>query len=95
MKKRISRRQLIKSIPNVTLGVGLLTLLPGKKSSKSTSRFSGNQINIKVLPPGPKLLALLEDVRNYISTGGCSLLYGVGFKGGSHEIVVKYNIMGD
>lgn len=81
MKRKITRREILKFIPGIAMGAGFLTL-PDRTFLQSAVRSSGGQISIKVSPPGPKSIALLEDVRKYIGTGGYSWLYGVGLKGG-------------
>jgi 4-aminobutyrate aminotransferase len=55
--------------------------------SQSTAKFSDNHISVKVSPPGPKSLALLEDVNKYVGRSGYSGLYGVGLKGGNNVYI--------
>ncbi len=83
MMKKITRREMVKSIPGITLGTGFLTLPLNGTFTHSSPLLSVNNINIKVSPPGPKSLALLEDVEKYIGRSGYSGLYGVGLKGGN------------
>jgi len=83
MKTKISRREMVKSIPGIALGAGFLTLPLNRTSARSAALSSGNQISVKISPPGPKSLALLDDVKKYIGRTNYSGLYGVGLKGGN------------
>lgn len=83
MKRQISRRELVKSIPGISLGAGFSTLQLSRALPQSSARLAGNKINVKVSPPGPKSLALLEDVTKYVGRSGYSGLYGVGLNGGN------------
>jgi len=74
---------MVRSISGITLGAGIATL-PFKSSfAYSLSDEGIDQINIKVSPPGPKSLALLDDVRRYIGRTNYAGLYGIGLKGGN------------
>jgi 4-aminobutyrate aminotransferase len=83
MKKRISRRELVRSIPGITLGSGFLTFPFSRQTAYSYEPLTGNKINVKVSPPGPESLAVLEDYKRYIGISGYSGLYSVGLKGGN------------
>jgi len=83
MRRNISRRDLVKSIPGISLGVGSLTSPMTRITGRPETRFSGNQISVTVSPPGPKSLALLEDVKKFTGRSEYCGYYGVGLKSGN------------
>ena len=81
MKTKISRRDVIKSVATVTVGGLAGTSLAQEMlhGSKISSEISPD---IKVLPPGPKSIALIERVKNVIGKTNYTGLYGVVASGG-------------
>ncbi len=81
MKTNISRRNSLKSIAALTLG-GLSSTSMAQKVLITPGSFIGNKPEIKVLPPGPNSLALIERVKNVIGKTNYTGLYGVAASGG-------------
>lgn len=82
MNNKISRRELVKSIPALSLGAGLLTLPTHRTYARPVPRSALDGISVRVSPPGPKSLSLLEDVKKYVSSCEYAGYYGVGLKSG-------------
>ena len=88
MKTKISRREMVKSISGITLGAGFAKIpLNGSFDTIEIGKPK-SQINVKTPPPGPKSLALLEDVKKYIGRSNYAGLYGIGLKDG-HGVYIK------
>lgn len=83
MKTKISRREMVRYIPGITLGTGLFALPYSRLTIPAIKNETRPQINVKVSPPGPKSLELLENVRKYIGKTNYTGLYGVGLKNGN------------
>jgi len=83
MKTKMSRREMVKSISEISVGAGIVTLPFGWSYDKTAVNQTRSQISVKVSPPGPKSLALLDDVGRYIGRSNYSGLYGVGLKDGN------------
>jgi 4-aminobutyrate aminotransferase len=82
MLKKISRRLMVKSISEMTIGAGITTLpfyFPDQKEIKTVK----TGIDVRVSPPGPRSLALLEEVKKYVGKSNYAGLYGVGLKDGN------------
>jgi len=78
MEKKLTRRGMLKS----AAGIAALSLFNPLRSEASTANGIERRINIRVSPPGPKSLALLEDVRRYVGRTNYSGLYGIGLRNG-------------
>jgi len=83
MQKIMSRREMVKSMTGLTIGAGIATYPFKSLFARSAASKAKCQISVKVPPPGPKSLALLEDVKKYVGRSNYAGLYGVGLKGGS------------
>ena len=71
---------MVKTFSGLTLGAGLMNL--SFREQVPQKRTIVKKINVKISPPGPKSLALLEDVKKYIGRSNYTGLYGVGIKSG-------------
>ncbi len=90
MEKKISRRKMIRSVSGLTLGAGISTLpLNGSFYPAITGERQKvpARINVKVSPPGPNSLALLEEVYNHVGRSNLAGLYGVGLKNGDGSYI--------
>ncbi len=91
MDNKISRRKMIRSVSGITLGAGISTLplngafYPAHTGEKSKTLPRG--INVKVSPPGPNSLALLEEVDKYVGRSNLAGLFGVGLKSGEGSYI--------
>lgn len=83
MQKTITRREMVKSISGLTLGAGFINLPLNKSFMPFSAHDTINQISVKVSPPGPKSLALLEDIKKYIGRTNYAGLYGIGLQAGN------------
>ena len=83
MQTKMSRREMVKSISGITLSAGIATLPLNSIFAPAAISEAISQISVKVSPPGPKSLALLEDVRKYIGRTNYAGLYGIGLKDGN------------
>ncbi len=81
MKTNISRRNILKSIAALTVG-GISSPSMAQKVLGDQEHFIGNGPNIKVLPPGPNSMALIERVKTSIGKTNYTGLYGVAASGG-------------
>ena len=82
MSTKISRRDMVKSISGITLGAGIAAIPFNKSFAEIVPIQPKNKINVIVSPPGPKSLALIEDVKKYMARSNYTGLYGIGLKGG-------------
>ena len=82
MKAKITRRQLVRSISDVTVGAGIMALPFNRPPVLQEVKTIKPQINVRVSPPGPKSQALMEEVRKYIGKSNYTGLYGIGLKNG-------------
>ncbi len=64
MKIGITRRKLVSILTGMTIGSSLAPQLFSNRASASTMRAG---VNVEVSPPGPKSLALLNDVKENIA----------------------------
>ncbi len=78
MEKNLTRRGMLRS----AAGIAALSLFNPLRSEAATPAGVKRQINVGVSPPGPKSLALLEDVKRYVGRTNYSGLYGIGLKNG-------------
>lgn len=83
MQKKMSRREMVKSITDLTVGAGLATFPFNNSLVNGIQQNPINHISVKVSPPGPKSLELLGNVRKYIGRSNNTGLYGVGLKDGN------------
>ena len=83
MKNSISRREMIRSFSGITIGVGIAGFPFNSSMVYGTTKDVRSQISVKVSPPGPKSLELLENVRKYIGRTNYAGLYGIGLKEGN------------
>jgi 4-aminobutyrate aminotransferase len=83
MKTKISRREMVRSLSVVTTGAGIAISNFNRSLSLGTMNNPEFKINVKVSPPGPKSLELLENVRKYIGRSNYAGLYGIGLKEGN------------
>ncbi len=80
MKQKHTRREVIKSMFGITIGVSLFPWTI--KASEVTSKVLKSKIDLKVSPPGPKSLALIKRMKKYIGKTNYAGLYSIGLKGG-------------
>jgi len=88
MKNSISRREMIRSFSGITIGAGIAGLPFNSSKVYGTTKDVRPQISVKVSPPGPKSLELLENVRKYIGRTNYAGLYGIGLKEGNGVYIV-------
>jgi 4-aminobutyrate aminotransferase len=82
MEAKMSRRRMIKSISGITLGAGMTTLPLNGSFFPVPERKTRPGITVGVSPPGPRSLALIEDVKKYIGRSNYTGLYGIGLQSG-------------
>lgn len=78
MEKNLTRRGMLKS----AAGIAALSLFNPLRGEASSADGIERRINVRVSPPGPKSLMLLEDVKKYVGRTNYSGLYGIGLKNG-------------
>jgi hypothetical protein len=79
-KNTYTRRETIKNLAK--LSVGSIFISSPFKMVASESEFIKSEINIRVSPPGPKSLALIEDMKSYVGKTNYTGLYSIGLKSG-------------
>ena len=82
MKKKISRRSIIKSLTGLTIGMGLTSNSFARSVMQKEFDSQPTGIDIKVLPPGPKSLALLERIKRIIGKTNYTGLYSISASAG-------------
>jgi 4-aminobutyrate aminotransferase-like enzyme len=87
MQSKISRREMVRSLPGITLGAGMVISPYGNLSDRNEVINFKPQINVPVSPPGPKSLSLLEELKKYIGRSNYTGLYGVGLKNGNGPFI--------
>ncbi len=65
MQKKITRREMVKSVTGFTIGAGVASLSFNSSLLSEPISQTGNHVNVKVSPPGPKSLSLLKDIKKY------------------------------
>lgn len=83
MKTKMSRREMVRSMSGITIGAGITTFLFNRSFVPRATKDARFQISVKVSPPGPKSLELLENVRKYVGRTNYAGLYGIGLKDGN------------
>ncbi len=78
MENNLTRRGMLKS----AAGIAALSLLNPFRSEAASHAAIKKQISVTVSPPGPRSLALIEDVKKYVGRSNYTGLYGIGLKNG-------------
>ena len=79
MQLGITRRAMVKAVARVIVGSGCVPLLFDHDAS---AEAMSTGINIKISPPGPKSLVLLEDLKKCIAKSNYCGLFGIGLNKG-------------
>lgn len=79
-KNTYTRRETIKNLAKISVS-SIFISWPFKMAA-SESELIKSEIYIKVSPPGPKSLALIENMKNYIGKTNYAGLYSIGLKSG-------------
>lgn len=82
MKKKVSRRSIIKSLTGLTIGMGLTSNSFARSVMQKELDSQPTGIDIKILPPGPKSLALLERIKRIIGKTNYTGLYSISASAG-------------
>ena len=80
MKNKYTRRETIKTLAAIPVGISFISW--PFKAAASTPVIAKSKIDVKVSPPGPKSLALLKEMKNYIGKTNYAGLYSIGLNGG-------------
>ncbi len=83
MKTKMSRREMVRSMSGIAVGAGISTISFNRAPEPAAISSTASQISVKISPPGPRSLALLEEVKKYVGNSNYSGLYGVGLKDGN------------
>ncbi len=83
MKTKMSRREMVRSMSGIAVGAGISTISFNRAPMPAAVSSMGSQVSVKISPPGPRSLALLEEVKKYVGNSNYSGLYGVGLKDGN------------
>jgi len=78
MRQNFSRREIIKSMSGLALGSGVLT----SSCHREIPRQSAGAIRINVPPPGPKSLAMLNEMEKYVGKTNYIGLFSICLKSG-------------
>jgi 4-aminobutyrate aminotransferase len=79
MQLGITRRAMVKTVARVIVGRGVVPLLPDQKAS---AEAVGTGINVRISPPGPKSLVLLDRLKDSIAKSNYCGLFGIGLSKG-------------
>ncbi len=88
MTKIISRRKVVKSIAGFTIGMGLADNSLTRAMSPNIISLRKTGVNVKVSPPGPKSLALLERLKKSVGKTNYTGLYGISASAGKGVYII-------
>lgn len=83
MQRILTRRKMVQSLSGMSIGAGISALMVNNSVALGKSDELEQQIIVKVPPPGPKSIALLEDVKQHVGRSNYTGLYSIGLKSGS------------
>ncbi|MEQ9218942.1 MAG: aminotransferase class III-fold pyridoxal phosphate-dependent enzyme [Cyclobacteriaceae bacterium] len=83
MSNKLSRRKVVKSIAGLTIGMEMMnSSIANAIPVKEYSKYKFTSANIKVSPPGPKSLALLERIKKSVARTNYTGLYSISASSG-------------
>lgn len=88
MTNKISRRNVVKSIAGLTIGMELANSPLARAMSVDETSLQSTGINIKVSPPGHKSLALLERLKKSVGKTNYTGLYGISAYAGKGVYII-------
>ena len=80
MAHKYTRRETIKMFAAISVGTSFISW--PFKATASIPVIAKPKINVKISPPGPKSLALIDEMKHYVGKTNYAGLYSIGLKDG-------------